>query len=186
MDELRGPYADIETAGLHVRIDRSWHVASLRSFRPNEPFAAEFLAWSGTALPAPQKAVAPQWPAVLSTFILAWRSPSETWALSMDLPSFNSLKARVSEFAQGCCVDQTGGLWVLKATGARVVDLLLRVGALASVPSTAAAHVSRIAEVPVMTLCVNPGETLLIVERAHAEHLLNWIRATAADFEPAA
>ena len=185
MDELRGPYAAVETAGLHVRVDRSWQVAALRSFEPLGPYAAEFLAWSGTGLPAPLRAIAPQWPAMLSTFILAWRSPTETWALSMDAPSFNDLKTRVANSQHGCCVDQTGGLWVLKATGERVADLLLRIGAVASVPSAGDAHVSRIAEVPVLTMCISPGETLMVVERVYAEHLLNWIRATAGDFAPA-
>jgi sarcosine oxidase gamma subunit len=104
----------------------------------------------------------------------------------MDTPSFRTLLARVGAMTQGCCVDQSGGLWVLKATGARVSDLLLRVGSCASVAAPGSAQVTRIAEVPVMTLCVNPGETLLIVERVYAEHLLGWIRATAADFEPVA
>ena len=185
MDESIGPYTDVKIDGLLVRVDRSWQMASLRSFPPHRPFAEEMLAWSGSALPSPLQAVAPQWPAALSTFILAWRSPSEVWALSMDAPSFRTLIERVGEISHGCCVDQTGGFWVFKATGARVADMLARVGAVASVPASGEAHVTRIAEVPVMTLCVNPGEILMIVERVYAEHLLGWIRATAADFDPA-
>jgi len=182
MAEVTEPYADVKCDGLLVQVDRSWHLASLRSFSPHRPFAEAMLAWSGTALPGSQKAVAPQWPAVLSTFILAWRSPSEVWALSMDAPSFDSLIARVGDITHGCCVDQTGGFWVLKAGGARIADMLARVGSVASMPAPGEAHVTRIAEVPVMTLSVNPGEVLLIVERVYAEHVLGWIRATAADF----
>jgi hypothetical protein len=183
MDELRGPFAAVEAGGLHVHVDRSWHAASLRYFEPQGPFAAEFLAWSGTELPAPQRAIAPKWPGQLSAFILAWRSPTETWAFSMDQPALDMLKERIAKSSHGCCVDQSGGFWVLKAAGERVGDLLLRIGSTASLPALGEAHVSRVAEIPVLTMSVNPGETLMVVDRVYAEHLLSWIRVTAADFD---
>jgi len=183
MDDWQRAFADVEAAGLQVCVDRSWYVASVRYFEPQGPFAAEFLAWSGTELPAAQRAITPTWPAQLSAFILAWRSPTETWALSMDQAAFDTLKERIAQSSHGCCVDQTGGFWVLKATGERVEDLLLRIGSTASPPAIGEAHVSRVAEVAVLTMSVNPGETLLIVDRAYAEHLLNWVRVTAADFD---
>jgi hypothetical protein len=183
MDEPRGPFAAVETAGLRVHVDRRWHAASLRYFEPRGPFAAEFLAWSGTELPAPQRAIAAKWRGQMSAFILAWRSPTETWAFSMDQLALDLLKERTARSSHGCCVDQSGGFWVLKATGERVGDLLLRIGSTASLPAIGEAHVSRVAEIPVLTMSVNPGETLMVVDRLLAEHLLSWIRITAADFD---
>jgi hypothetical protein len=34
----------------------------------------------------------------------------------------------------------------------------------------------------VLALCVEEGQILLVVERVYSEHLLGWIRDTAADF----
>ena len=39
------------------------------------------------------------------------------------------------------------------------------------------------AEVPVLAIQVQLREILLIVERVYAEHLMNWLRVSAADVE---
>jgi hypothetical protein len=38
-----------------------------------------------------------------------------------------------------------------------------------------------LAELQVLTACLAPQEFLLLVERVYANHLLEWIGATAAD-----
>lgn len=90
--------------------------------------------------------------------------------------------AELTACDDGCCVDQSGGLWVIRLRGSRVNDLLLRIGNAASLPRTGEAHVSRVAELPVLSLCLRNGETLLLIDCAYAEHLLNWIRLTVHDF----
>ena len=76
----------------------------------------------------------------------------------------------------------TGGLQVLRLTGDRIADLLCRLGGTACVPGAGEARRSRLADVPVLALCVRAGETLLVVDRGYAEHLLLWIRETLLDF----
>jgi hypothetical protein len=39
------------------------------------------------------------------------------------------------------------------------------------------------ADVPVLALSVRTGETLLVVDRAYAGHLVGWIRETLLDFD---
>ena len=72
----------------------------------------------------------------------------------------------------------------MRVQGVRTRDLLLRIGNEASVPTPGESRISRIAELPVVSLSVKPGETLLLLDRVYAEHLLNWIRVTLADFDP--
>ena len=40
---------------------------------------------------------------------------------------------------------------------------------------------SRLADLQVMTLCVQPGTLILLVERVYLAHLLDWMRTTAVD-----
>jgi hypothetical protein len=42
--------------------------------------------------------------------------------------------------------------------------------------------VSRIAELTVMTLCVEAGRTLLLVDRLYSDHLAGWMAETLRDF----
>jgi hypothetical protein len=58
---------------------------------------------------------------------------------------------------------------------------LLRLGAATAIPTLGEARSGRLAELQVLTACVNAGEYLLLVERVYAIHLLEWIGATAAD-----
>jgi len=68
-------------------------------------------------------------------------------------------------------------------SGDRLAELLSRFGGTASVPRPGEARRSRLADVPVLALSVRPGEALLLVDRAYAEHLMGWIRETLLDFE---
>jgi hypothetical protein len=58
---------------------------------------------------------------------------------------------------------------------------LLRLGATSTIPNLGEARSGRLAELQVLTACLLPGEFLLLVERVYANHLLEWIGATAAD-----
>jgi hypothetical protein len=78
-------------------------------------------------------------------------------------------------------VNQTGGIGALRVRGKKAGDLLLRLGAATAIPNLGEARSGRLAELQVMTACLLPGEFLLLVERVYANHLLEWIGATAAD-----
>jgi hypothetical protein len=58
---------------------------------------------------------------------------------------------------------------------------LLRLGAATAIPNLGEARSGRLAELQVLTACLVSGEVLLLVERVYANHLLEWIGATAAD-----
>lgn len=174
--------ATIEADGLHVRVDPGVHVASLRYFDANGVFAAAVRSVVGIGLPGVLQATKAAASSGDGAFILAWRSPTETLLLGADGERFSNAKATLAEAEEGCLVDQSGGLWVLRLSGERVFDLLARLGGSASAPKIGEARRSRLADVAVLALCVRPDETLLVIDRVYAEHLLAWIRETAADF----
>jgi sarcosine oxidase gamma subunit len=93
------------------------------------------------------------------------------------------LQAHVDARNDGCVIDQTGGLLVLRAKGERIGELLARVGGHGALPTLGEARRSRMAEIPVLAIQVQADETLLVVERVYAEHLMNWLRVNAADVE---
>ena len=59
---------------------------------------------------------------------------------------------------------------------------MLRLGAVTAIANVGEARSGRLAELQVLTACLQPGEFLMLVERVYANHLIEWIRATAADF----
>ena len=180
MDDTVSRQATIGAPSLRVSLDLTVHVASLRYFDPEGSFAATVRSVVGVALPGVlQSARASD----DGGCILAWRSPTETLVLDTDAERFSSLKVALAYARDGCIVDQSGGLWVLRASGGRVSDLLTRLGGSASVPKIGAARRGRLADVSVLALCVEPDETLLVVDRVYSQHLLAWIRETEADFE---
>jgi sarcosine oxidase gamma subunit len=184
MVDAKDPYAPLQAPGISVRVDRSLHVATLRYFDAQGAFAQACHAALGVPLPTALHAFeVPGTPAGVE-FILAWRHPTQTLVLSNDGASLAALQSELSAAVDGVCLDQSGGLWVMRVQGERTRDLLLRIGSEASVPAPGEARISRIAELPVLSLSVKPGETLLLVDRVYAEHLLNWIRVTLADFDP--
>lgn len=183
MADLKDPYAPLQASGISVRVDRAMHVAALRYFDAQGAFAQACHAALGVPLPTALRAVeVPGTPPGIE-FILAWRHPTQTLILSNDSMALATLQSELSTAVEGVCLDQSGGLWVLRLQGERTRDLMLRIGNEASIPNPGAAHICRIAELPVLSLSVKPGETLLLIDRAYAEHLLNWIRATLADFD---
>jgi heterotetrameric sarcosine oxidase gamma subunit len=167
--------------GLAVRLEEGMQAATLRYFEPGGAFAAAVREATGAGLPQPLAAV--QSPD--GELTLAWRSPTETLVLTPSAPRLAQLEARLASVPDGCLVNLSGGLKVLRVTGERPAELLCRLGGTASVPRPGEAPRSRLADVPVVALSVRPGETLLLVDRAYAEHLMGWIRETLLDFEDA-
>jgi sarcosine oxidase gamma subunit len=173
----------VEVAGLAVELQREFKLGSLRYFDAAGPFATAIRDCLGGPLPEPLQAVKYPVAASRGELILAWRSPTETLLMTTDSTAFAAIVGRAAGCStEGCIVDQTGGLWAWRVTGARTHDLLLRVGSSASIPALGEARSSRVAELPVLALCVHEGQIMLLVERVYSEHLLGWIRATAADF----
>jgi sarcosine oxidase gamma subunit len=180
--------SEVEVAGLSVRVQRQVEVASLRYFDTADRFVAVLREFLGTPLPAPLGALrAPGTPRIEAgssgaRFILLWRSPTETLLLSYDPAALAELDDRVASEVDGCMVVQTGGIRVLRVAGPKARDLLLRLGSTAAIPALGEARTGRLAELQVLTACVQAGEYLLLVERVYANHLLEWVRATVADF----
>lgn len=166
----------LQIAGVSVRRDTGLHVASLRYFDAASDFAAAASSVLGGPLPAPLRAVQRQ-----AGLALAWRSPTETLLLADDVAAFADIRGMAAAHAEGCLVEQTGGIWGFTVVGARASDLLLRLGSTESIPAVGEARTGRLAELSVMSLCLRPGEIMLLVERLYAAHLQGWIRETLAD-----
>jgi hypothetical protein len=175
-------FAAIEVDQLTVDGIRAMQIVSLRYFDPAGSFSAVVQNVIGRPLPQALRADS----AAIggdAKFILAWRSPTETLLLSTDQRVLVDLKERLAGETDGCMVDQTGGVCAVRVCGGRAGDLLLRLGAGASIPGVGEARSSRLADLPVLALCVQPGTLILLVERVYLQHFLGWIAATAADLQ---
>ncbi|HYM26764.1 MAG TPA: hypothetical protein VET66_01320 [Steroidobacteraceae bacterium] len=163
---------------LAVRLEVPCTVATLRYFAADGAFAAAVRALLGAALPGPQAALD------AAGMLLAWRSPTETLAVGADAAL---LAPRLAHAPDGCCIDLTGGMQVLRVAGARSSAFLGRLGGTGAVPRAAESRRGRLADVPVQLIgLAGPAgalETRLVVERVYAPHLLGWIRETLADFD---
>jgi sarcosine oxidase gamma subunit len=191
MDSLRdlGVEDGFSADGLSVRWDHGLSVASLRYFDPAGSFEVEVSEVLGGPLPAPLRAHRCVLPAEKagaagsSEMMLAWRSPTETLLVTADAGCLSRVGRFAAARSDGCLVDQTGGILTLVVAGARAPDLLLRLGSTDAIPALGEARSSRLAELPVMSVCARSGEILLLVERVYARHLFGWIRETVADFK---
>jgi heterotetrameric sarcosine oxidase gamma subunit len=161
---------------LAVRLDETVAVAALRYFESGGAFALALREASGATLPGTQAVTS------VHDLTLAWRSPTETWCLAPGEARLEALAASLAGVADGQLVNLTGGVKVLRVSGARTAELLCRLGGSASVPPAGETRRTRLAEVPVQTIALD-SEVLLAVERVYAAHLLGWIRETLADLE---
>lgn len=162
------------------------HVASLRYFGIEGPFAAAVAAVTGAPLPAPLRATAlPADATGTAGLVLAWLRPTETLALCEQAAPLALLRERLAQAPGGHVVDLTGGLKALRARGTRVAELLSRLGSSVP-PAPGEAWRGRLADVQVLAVRVRADETLLVVDRLYAEHLRGWIAATLADWTEAA
>ena len=180
MDSTGQSFESIEAAGVTARMERWGAVASLRYCNASA-MAPRVHKVLGTALPATLAAVrVPNAGGV--DVILAWRSPTETLLVSSDSAPIVALQAELSDAMDGCVVDQTGGIAVLRLNGERSADVLVRIGSSATVPNQGAALTGRLAELSVLAMRVGKPEIILLVDRVYADHLFGWIRATVEDF----
>ncbi len=154
-------------------------VATLRYFARRGEFADAVQSATGATLPGVLEAREVGEPPL----ILAWRSPTETLCVTRSAARLSSLGAQLAGAADGCLVELSGGVRIVRLTGLRIADLLCRLGGTASVPSPEEARCSRLADVPVLALSVRAGETLLAVDRGYLPHLWAWICETLLDFE---
>jgi len=161
--------------GLRVQLKWPVPVAALRCFSPAGEFAGRLRA-SGLALPGTGQAREER------GLILAWRSPTDTLCLAPAADSLTDLARALAGAADGCLVDLSGALALVQLSGERIADLVCRLGGSASLPRPGEARRSRLADVPVLALCLQEGEVWLLVERGFGEHLLGWVRATVLDF----
>ena len=180
MDNPRGRSA-IDIDGLSVSADHGVQVASLRYFHPAGIFAAAVRETVGRELPEPLRAFQVGSATPRPYVVLAWRSPTETLLLTNDRAAFGELERQLAAEVDGCMVNQTGGICVLRVQGLKAGDLLLRLGSATAIPDLGEARSGRLAELHMLTACVLPKEYLLLVERVYANHLLEWINATAVD-----
>jgi len=181
VDDLRGTALAMDAGGLRVEAVLDVQVASLRYFGRAGGFCGVVHETLGQPLPEPCRATVAA-AGRDAQIVLAWRSPTETLLLCKGPAAFAELEARLAGAAGGCMVDQTGGICVLRVQGRRGGDLLQRMGAATAIPGLGLARGGRLAEVHVLTACIQDGEFLLFVERVYADHLVEWMRTTVADF----
>lgn len=177
-------WAPISAPELVVAIDEDVRAASLRYFASMAAdISGSLEAAVGLPIPDALKATSVRTDGQQETSILAWLSPTETLLLSTNDLRFDQLAACIT-VAGGYFVDQTDGFSVIKLTGKGTEELLVRIGVSDSFPDLGEAKRSRMADISVLAIRVCHEETLLVVNRIYTEHLMNWIRVSALDFEP--
>jgi hypothetical protein len=170
---------------LSVRAQVTVPAASLRYFDPAAEFALAAGRFFGEPLPLRLRAVRHAAASGDGGRVLAWRRSTETLLLAEDDTVIPRLTAQLQRFSDGCLVDQTGGVSRVTVSGNRTAQFLMRLGSAAAVPGVGESLSSRIAELTVLSLCVRPGEVLMLVDRSYLPHLMGWIRATVADLDQA-
>jgi len=119
----------------------------------------------------------------MGAVMLARIGPTETLALSFPEhePQLEALTRQLAQIPGGQVIDLSGGFKAFRLRGARLAEVLARLGGAGLMPQIGAACRGRFADVPVLALGVRAGEVLLVADRAWAAHLLGWLRVTLAD-----
>src|SRR5207253_9236496 len=138
--------APLEAAGLAVRMEEGMQAATLRYFEAGGAFAAAVREATGAALPQPLEAAQ----SADGQLTLAWRSPTETLLLTPSAERLAQLEARLASAPDGCLVNLSGGLEVLRGTGEPLADLLCRLGGTAPVPRPGEARRPRLPDRPLL------------------------------------
>lgn len=171
----------IQAVGLHVALRPQWQVASLRYFDACGDFAHLLLGMTGMTLPANLRALCSSADLQPEAVVLAWRSPTETLLITTAPNLIGTIQVAAASSTDGCIVDQRGGALVFGLSGESVPGLIARVGGQGACPAVGESLRTRMADVAVVAVRVLPEETLLIVERSYAPHLMAAIRVCAAD-----
>jgi heterotetrameric sarcosine oxidase gamma subunit len=173
--------APIEAAGLRVVFEPRVQVASLRYFDRQGAFARLVHDVTGVTLPDCLRALGRPADRTPEAIVLAWRSPTETLMIGAAPTLIGTLQRAATTLTDGCIVDQSGGALVFRARGEAVAELFTRLGGQGAGPAIGESRRTRLADVAVLAAKVQPEETLLIVERCYAPHLIGAIRISAAD-----
>ena len=172
-------------AGLSIEPVAPVWIASIRFFDLAGEFASGLAGRVGGPMPGPLQALRyagdPGGAMPDSQILLASRSPNETLLLCNQAWVLAALEDFAAGRSDGCVVNQTGAYRVWEIAGDRASDFMSRLGS-APLPALGEASMSRIAELTVMTLCVEAGRTLLLVDRLYADHLAGWVTETLTDF----
>src|ERR1700728_4171735 len=166
---------------LHIGLDETFYVGSLRHFESQGQFVHSVQTALITTLPTTLKATVGVADSSESLVALAWRSSTETLLLTDSESCFEQI-AELSESGQdGCFVDQTHGLCVLRAGGEQLPDLFSRLGGNDLIPLLGDSKRGRLADVSVLVLKVQQKEILFVVDRTYVEHLVDWVQETVTD-----
>ena len=176
-EESQG-FERLAARGLSVAVDEATRVLTLRYFSAAGALSNRLRELTGTGFPDTLAATEVK----SGDLVLAWRSPTETLCLTRDDACAARLATAFAGAADGCLVDLTGGLKVVRVAGTGGAELLCRLGGTASVPRPGEARRSRLADVPVVALALQIEEIRLVVDRSYLPHLLGWIRETLLDF----
>jgi sarcosine oxidase gamma subunit len=175
----------IDVSGLSIQPARPVWLASIRFFDPVGEFMSGLAARVGGPMPGPLQALRysgdPGGAMPDSQILLASRSPNETLLLCNQAWVLATLEDFAAGRHDGCVVNQTGAYRVWEIAGDRARDFLARLGS-ASLPALGEARMSRVAELTVMTLSVETGRIIVLVERLYSEHLAGWMAETLTDF----
>jgi heterotetrameric sarcosine oxidase gamma subunit len=173
--------ASIDGPELQVEFQPQWHAASLRHFERDGAFVGLVHDVTGLSVPNDLGAVCGGNVANGAVTVLAWRGPTETTLLTRDETVLESLQRAAAELSDGCLVDQRGGLLVMRARGDSVAALVARKAGHGAMPAIGEARRARFAEVPVLIIKLRAEETLLVVDRVYAPHVMASIRVSARD-----
>ena len=175
--------ASIAGPGLSVELQPRFHAASLRYFERDGAFAGMIRRVTGLDLPTDLGTNHGSDAAGQHITLLAWRSPSETTLLTTDAGLLDALQTAAAGLSDGCIVDQRGGLLVLRARGAAVPDLVAKKAGHGAMPAIGEARPTRFAEVALLIVKVGAEETLFVVDRIYASHVMASMRVSAADLD---
>jgi sarcosine oxidase gamma subunit len=156
-------------------------VASLRYFDRQGAFADLIHDMTGVTLPDCSRALRSAEHRTWEAIVLAWRSPTETLMIGAAPTLIDTLQGAAATLTDGCIVDQRGGALVFRCSGDAVEDLFARLGGHGACPAIGESLRTRLIDVAVSAVKVEPEETWLIVERSYGPHLLAAIGASAAD-----
>jgi sarcosine oxidase gamma subunit len=173
--------ATIDGRRIRAYEDRDIHLAALRYFQSSGIFALRAADAIGVQIPSDLKCNASTDGGDDRAAILAWRSPTETILLCASTAAFANIERLCPSLEDGCFIDQTGAMSVIRVGGAGLEEFFSRLGNSVAFPKPGESTRSLLADVPVLSVRVEEGEILFIVDRYFGEHLMSWIRKSAAD-----
>ncbi len=174
----------VEGSGLKVELEPRLHAASLRYFERDGAFTRMVQGVIGLEVPR-EGGAAHRADDAQSLTILAWRSPSETALLTTELKLLDSLQTAAAALNDGCIVDQRGGMLVFRARGTEVANLVAKTAGHGAMPAIGESRRTRLADVAVLIVRVQAEESLFVVDRIYAPHVMASIRVSAADLDVA-